>query len=941
MTAIWRRRQAILALLVLSLVLAVAFREIVFQGRTLLSARVTSVMGTDLPYGYSGYRPTKAFRLDEGASAWQIEPLQRQVRRAYTNWQLPLWNPNAGTGSPLAADTISGAFNPLRLPMLLSNTPLTWDIYLLGRFLLGAAATYLFARSLGLGLAGALTMPLAFVLSGHFMLYSNNHWLDVYLSIPFILYGVELVFREARASSAIVLALGVALNLLAGMPESSFLCLLCVGGYAAYKLGFSAFEHRDGAEAMRRFVVLAVGFAAGFALAAPLLLPFAEYVNNSHSIHTPAHQLGLGHDPPNFVITLLVPHFNGSATGVAWWGLRNYFGLVVTFLAVLGLWHRTLGPRVAYYFLAVALLGITKTYGVEGINELGRLPLANLVSFAIWLSPIIAFCVAVAAGVGADRVEREEKLGWSLHIAVAAVVVIALYSLYLNRDSLSNLPGSSIKWLQVGFGLVLATWGLLWVAEDFMQGGLRKWKAWGCFALMTLELLLFAPHGIYRDRYDTFTKPPYVAYLQKEAEDDPTRLVGLEGVLFPDYASAYDLQDIRIINGIYPERYFTYVKEFVSPTVVDRFVGGPLATTERSLLVGNNPMLNLLGVKHVIANKQSGIGVGLPSPLIDLALRRAGTSIQVRRSGFTIDGVEKPVLFAAPPTDISVEANVGPSERFLRFSVALDPVSWDGTDDGVLFSVVVQPKDGAPASVFERKVDPRNNLEDRRWFDEAVDLSPYLGQTVTIHLVTAPGKNDQADWSGWGDIRLTGPTETPKAGQFDLTYDGEVQIYLNRNAFARAFVPARVEEVGTASSAIARMHQSDFDPAKLAVIEGRLSDELREPLISGNVTDASVSITGYNDQRVSLQTNMSRPGLVILTDTYYPGWKAYVDGRQTKIYATDYAFRGVAVPSGNHEVVFKYEPASLRLGLVVCILAIAGLGGWWGFDRYRLKHISL
>jgi hypothetical protein len=242
-----------------------------------------------------------------------------------------------------------------------------------------------------------------------------------------------------------------------------------------------------------------------------------------------------------------------------------------------------------------------------------------------------------------------------------------------------------------------------------------------------------------------------------------------------------------------------------------------------------------------------------------------------------------------------------------------------------------------PATLFSRWLDPRNNPADRRWVDEAVDLSPYLGQTVTLHLRTLPGANSAADWSGWGDLRLTGAEESESgSSQFELVYDDEVRIYENLHAFPRAFVLHRVEEVADDEAALARMQQQDFDPAGFAVVEGPIPSDVREELAGAPESDRSqVTITQYEDNRVELLARMENAGLVLLTDTYYPGWKVYVDGKRAEIYPTDHLFRGVFVSEGEHKIEFVYDPTSFKLGVAISVVALLSLLGLWGFERYR------
>jgi uncharacterized membrane protein YfhO len=65
----------------------------------------------------------------------------------------------------------------------------------------------------------------------------------------------------------------------------------------------------------------------------------------------------------------------------------------------------------------------------------------------------------------------------------------------------------------------------------------------------------------------------------------------------------------------------------------------------------------------------------------------------------------------------------------------------------------------------------------------------------------------------------------------------------------------------------------------------------------------------------------------VVTDTYYPGWRAFVDGVERPIYPADVAFRGVLLPPGRHTVEMRYEPLSFRAGLAVSAAALAVTAG--------------
>ncbi len=65
--------------------------------------------------------------------------------------------------------------------------------------------------------------------------------------------------------------------------------------------------------------------------------------------------------------------------------------------------------------------------------------------------------------------------------------------------------------------------------------------------------------------------------------------------------------------------------------------------------------------------------------------------------------------------------------------------------------------------------------------------------------------------------------------------------------------------------------------------------------------------------------------MLVLSDNWYPGWKATVDGRDADVERVDYLFRGVRLGAGTHTVEFRYEPLSFRIGWIVSLIALLGL----------------
>src|SRR5262249_40885928 len=115
-----------------------------------------------------------------------------------------------------------------------------------------------------------------------------------------------------------------------------------------------------------------------------------------------------------------------------------------------------------------------------------------------------------------------------------------------------------------------------------------------------------------------------------------------------------------------------------------------------------------------------------------------------------------------------------------------------------------------------------------------------------------------------------------------------------------------------------------FDPAETALLEAEdVGGSMTALPPTGEITAAQVRVTRYAAQRIELQTITRQAAFLVLSEVYYRGWDAWVDGRQTPVYRTDYALRGIAVPPGEHRVEFVFRAPSFRTGAIYAGLGVA------------------
>lgn len=137
-------------------------------------------------------------------------------------------------------------------------------------------------------------------------------------------------------------------------------------------------------------------------------------------------------------------------------------------------------------------------------------------------------------------------------------------------------------------------------------------------------------------------------------------------------------------------------------------------------------------------------------------------------------------------------------------------------------------------------------------------------------------------------------------------------IFENKNSFERAFLAPEVIYADSREEAIKMMYDPSIDLSRKVVLEEKITLPKLEIIPTG-----LAKIVEYSPNKVVIKSTSNSPQFLVLSDVYYPGWKASINGTPTKIYQADYAFRAVLIPEGENEVVFTYRPTSLLLGILV------------------------
>jgi hypothetical protein len=901
-------------------------------------------------------------------------PYWAEAARALQAGRLPLWNPYLFMGVPFLANSQAGVLYPLNWPFWLLFPPhraLHWSV-LLHLWLAGSGA-YLYARaSLRLGHLGAWTAGAALALGGYLGVQIEHinqlqalSWLPWALLLydrtvedskttktqrhkaSFIGHSVighsvighsilSFVSSCLRGKHLYGLAVVIGLMLLAGHTQSAFIALVGLGAVALIP--------RADVPLGRRLGLLAGATALGVALAAAQLLPTLELARHSvRSGGLPFNERVSFSLSPLYLARALLPTY-GQAVAPEHLEYVATLGVTGLLLALHALRFTFHSSRFTFHSLRftppllLSLLGLFLSLGLY--NPLYLLLARFVPGFAHFRAParwlaLWAVGAALLAGAGVEKIQDKScaTCTWRrIYPAFLALFVLFLWG---------ALGGRADR-------LTVA----LWLAAGALGGALlalgRRFPrpaALGLTALLVAELLLSAralPHARATAPEAYTSLRPAAAHLLAagRGQTPPDRFLSLSALAF----DPGDKPELEVIYGPQLSRDAVYSlliaakhREVLSPNLplafrvpaVDGYDGGllPLARAvalERAFLpeetvsidgrlrenlraIPDGRWLSLLNVRYIITDKvfdawlddvfydlQFGAdltagesaevayipafeatALGLVSYLDGAAALPQGTGVGQVTVAFA-DGAS--VTFPLRAGVETAEGIHGP-----EVAHALAPVGghfWPGRPEGNDYTVRLRWNRAARPTVIRVQATlPQGRLVVR-------GLSLIDERTGAFQALVISDR-----------------------GRFRLVHSGDVKVYENMDVLPRAFVVHRARAAET--------FPPDFDPTAEIIVEGGTDLDTRPG------GPESVRVTAYEPERVEIDVELTAPGYLVLTDAHYPGWRAWVDGKEVPIATADWLFRAVCLEAGRHRVEFRFWPRSLWPGAMMSLAGLA------------------
>ena len=158
--------------------------------------------------------------------------------------------------------------------------------------------------------------------------------------------------------------------------------------------------------------------------------------------------------------------------------------------------------------------------------------------------------------------------------------------------------------------------------------------------------------------------------------------------------------------------------------------------------------------------------------------------------------------------------------------------------------------------------------------------------------------------------------------QFEKIYEApfkdgqEIYLFRNTSVLPRAFVVYQYKTFNTIQEGQKLLEDGQLSLRNEVLLEKEI--DFKSQLIQ----PSAVEIKKYKDQEITLLTNLKEPGILVLGNSYYPGWRAFMDGKELEIMPANINQQAVLVDKGKHEIIFEYDPTSFKIGIAISLLSI-------------------
>jgi hypothetical protein len=838
-----------------------------------------------------------------------IYPGDRLEAEALQKGRLAFWNPYRGFGDILLIPSASQLGHPLKLLSLLRGTDNAMEGFLLLRLVLAALFTYMLARAVGLSHPASLLAGNGFMFCGYFREFVNFHDLSVAMFYPLALLFLLRFFKQRKFLDFVLSVWSGYYLCSGGHPESDYYLGGLTFSVALYSWLENSLLKREAVfSGLLKSLFLACLFIVSWHLINYLPFPTIEMLAEGWSYHPPA--MGKIHFDLNHMIALFTPIFDlwlaqPKMTGsnlTQFTVIPSYLGFALGSLALLAVINLRNSNRMICFFLVLSLFLLGIFFAVPGFNFITHLPVVDRLQNFRYPQPLLALAAAVMAGFGFDQLGEQQNR--KIYLALLSALGLWLgYHFIVFRHFLVQSP--------IFFAAALLL--LIFVAAILFCYFTERVKF-----LFKLELksLVFAGCAMELFCYFVFASPFYgpeafkigrPAFLNSaQVEPEFYRFYSPDQkILAPDTASLYQIRDLRDRAPMYLKDYYQFIAavnqwnsepeaieeflkdgKFYLPLVLDR-----IPEQTQDLLFGYLALDERIDARSLMEKLAPG---AITAPRPGYFARNFFELGQKTREGFLIH----------PPASVLANEKIEAPEIDFEIGFQAKPGS---KSDGADFLITKQDDSGVRL-LFARFLAYSTSIE-TGWIGGKIKLpAPSL-----IRMTSLPGpKGDPTqDFALFADFRHRAGPSLP--GRYQMISDAGPILYKRVSAAPRFFFTRNVTWVETRKKALDLIKQGGISK-ELTILTGKdpgLGSEDKTNL----ERPARISLARDETDRTELELELPAAGWIVMRDSYYPGWRAFIDGKEARVFRADFMFRAVRVPTGKHWLKFVYHPVSLEMGI--------------------------
>ena len=858
-------------------------------------------------------------------------------------FSVPLWNPHIFAGLPSVADPQVSTFYPSKwlLALLSAGSPLSYKLYegeLLFHYFLAGLFMFRFLRSLGLLQFSALTGAFTFMFSGALVARAQHHTIVLAMAwVPLLFMYVRLAIVNASVPSAVKAGLILGLQFLAGHPQTSVYTAVAIGFYCVWEGVVRSAERQQLSELWRSSATLILTGVVGAGVAAVQLLPTVELSRISIRAARPEIESDfIGPLNPIHLIKLVLPNFWGGLHRSDVWyrhdPTETTFYLGITALLLIAIALRFLDRKTlvwavgAVFFLLLAMADFL--YWPRLFYYLA--PKLNLFARHGNYFLFTTFCLSVLAGFGIDVLWNSEKqpetLAFVQKLRFLGLVIASLGLMFSSAVALIPAAEAQARVFIIVNNQIIAAVFFFLSLGLFLLVLTRKL---GPPIVQTLILALMVIDVFTFNSHQTFTQARYHprTFLSPKEVDGSSTWIDLlrsdvEGDFRKDYRIAtFGLGEIWSNGGnvVGFQNLFGYDPIALQPytSLLSQVVGRFERTPEFAVAPDvHAAILDATSMKYVLIHDEL-------QETEKLVFRPEKYTMLGHRPGITayLNKSFIPRAYIAPRALI-LPSGIPPAS--FMASPAFVPSEMALVEDSEAQDVPGKLASPAPVIFLEAE-----NFTDKSTQGRVVNFSHAWNQKVLAGWGNVPGdvvtyRFDLPAPSSSPVLFLRYAMETDQSAVLDLYVDSAAQ------KVASLECPPTPGWGGIASD-------WKYVSLKLGTLAGgphelRFVSSVGGPIhpdalvLSGDTGSRSTGTARITDSRpnfVEIETQVPSQGFLALSDVYYSGWKASVDGRPTKILRANAVFRGLPLGPGNHTIQFRFEPRSVYAGAVVTLATLA------------------